>query len=214
MCGQIRFLIWSIQALSARLKMEIPGEVDARVLLQNRAKSALVGSFIGTGWMFWGTAFIPSHAALWRILITLVACVVLGWSISRARFVRKHAAVSSDRESSPALGRAFWMVVALEFVFAGGTALLLMAAHRSHLIPVAIAIIVGLHFLPLAKVLGRPPLFIVGVAMVVIAALSMAIPSPGVRNLALCSGIGLFMWARTFSALNQVVSNLKALPIT
>jgi len=106
--------------------------------------------------------------------------------------------------------RLFWGVVVLEFVLACASVGFLVATHRAHLIPIVIAILVGLHFLPLAKALGRPPLALIGSAMMAIALACLTIPDPDLRNAAACFGIGLFMWTRTFIVLGTLHAALTA----
>jgi hypothetical protein len=49
-----------------------------------------------------------------------------------------------------------------------------------------------------------------GLGMVLIAAASLVIPQPDVRNVAACAGIGLFMWAKAFVALHSLAAERAA----
>jgi len=190
--------------------------MDDLLKLQTQARLALAGAFIGTGWIFWGTAFLPAQKALWSTLAAITAALVLTGSISRVRVLRrrvvalKTSAISPASESSSRLGLAFFSVVALELLLASASAIFFAATHRPDGIPIAIALIVGLHFLPLARILALPSLNPIGIAIIVIALASLAIPAPTLRNVIACSGIGLFMWAKAIIALRATRLHVDA----
>lgn len=146
--------------------------------------------------MFWGISFAGNAAAFWGPSVTVLALLVLIWSISKVRFIRKHDTDSSPDDSRPSFvfGRSYWIVVTLELLFLFAAVVFSIIAKRPDLIPIAFAVIIGLHFLPLAKIFKMPFFYTLGVAMVVIALVSLAIPDLGFRNLFTFSAIGLFMW--------------------
>ena len=169
----------------------------------NHAKSALFGLFAGAVWMFWSIAFVGSAAKFWAPTVTVLALIVLSWSIFRVRFIRHRIASSADSTFANMFGWKFRCVVALEFLLAGGTVLFLISTHRSQMIPVAVAFSVGLHFLPLAKLFRMPTLYITGISMALIAAVSLAIPHANIRNVVVCVGVGISMWVRSLVALHR-----------
>lgn len=187
--------------------------MDPLALMRNRARAALFGSFAGAVWMFWSIAFVGSAAPFLGPTVTVIAIIVLSWSIFSIRSIRRRIAGSVDSQTSNMFGWAFRIVVVLEFILAGGAVLYLISTHRSQMIPVAMAVIVGLHFLPLAKLFRMPALYITGMSMVLIAAVSLVIPNENIQNIVICVGIGLSMWVRSLVTLRQVISQLNEKPV-
>jgi hypothetical protein len=184
--------------------------MEDSVPIESRARSALFGSFAGSMWMCWSNAFIGTAVKFWGPAVSLLAVGVIVWSIRRVRSIRQCAGSSVGTKSSIRLSLLFWVIVAVEFLAAGGAGFLLWRTGRSQLIPIAIALIVGLHFFPLARVLRMLQLNATGLGMVLIAAASLVIPQPDVRNVAACAGIGLFMWAKAFVALHSLAAERAA----
>jgi hypothetical protein len=181
------------------------------ILMRHRVKSALIGVIAGAVWMFWSTAFVGTAVIIWGPMVTVLTILVLIWSISRIRYIRHRTVSSDDSQSSNLFGRVYWVIVVLEFLLAGGIVFFLLTTRRSELIPVAVAFIVGLHFLPLAKLFRMPTLYITGTTMVIIAVASLSISDANIRNLSICLGIGIILWLRTFMAIRQIVSSLKTM---
>jgi hypothetical protein len=67
--------------------------------------------------------------------------------------------------------------------------------HRPDLIPQFLGVIIGLHFLPLAKIFKAPVYYATGAVMVLGVLASLAIPPGYVRNIAACGVNGLSLWA-------------------
>jgi hypothetical protein len=183
-------------------------------LIRNRALAALFGAFAGAGWMLWSLAFVGSAPRFWSPIVIVLALTILSWSISKVRFVRRRVGASLDLQSSDMFGWAFRSVVACEFLLAGGSVLFLISTHRAQMIPMTIAVIVGLHFLPLAKIFRIPTLYVTGISLVLIAVVSLAIPEGNIRNIIICAGIGLSMCMRSLVALRQVISQLNEIAET
>jgi hypothetical protein len=77
--------------------------------------------------------------------------------------------------------KTFGVVVAIEFVLAGVGAALLSARGKRDVIPVWIALVVGLHLFPVAAIIGYPLIHVIG-ALVTVAAVA-AIPVARSRSL-------------------------------
>ena len=68
-----------------------------------------------------------------------------------------------DEDTSPIFG----LIVGIEVLLAVGGALLLSRRGRQELIAPWVALVVGLHFLPMAPLLGYPLLYVVGALVTV-----------------------------------------------
>jgi hypothetical protein len=71
------------------------------------------------------------------------------------------------------------------------------------LIPQFLGVIIGLHFLPLAKLLRAPRYYVMGTAMILCVLASLLIPESSIRNVIVCAGIGLPMWITAVAILFQ-----------
>ncbi len=157
---------------------------------QERAKAALFGAFAGAAWICWSNAFVGEAVVYWGPATTVFVLGVLVWSVCSVRRIRSRKSHSAVSRFAIINKWKFWVIAILEFLVAGCAVYFLIASRHPQLIPIAVALVVGLHFLPLAKVLKMPHLYTTGIYMIFIAVLSSAIPRANIRNVILCVGIG------------------------
>ena len=147
---------------------------SAGQIARSRGIGCWVGTLIGAGWMAFGLSSLPN---LVRVPLGLIGLAVV---ISLLRWSRQLIAASRNLvEATPpehaASRRAwswFWLNLVAEIVLLNVAINLLAApALRVYWIP-AISLVVGLHFLPMAKFFGVPSYWICGGAMVGAAALT------------------------------------------
>jgi len=137
---------------------EVSGEVGSR---RDRGLTALILGFFAIGWFSWGEVAASGavRTALTAGSIAAVAVTLLGAvSICRSR---RMSGVMHD----PATRRRYGIVVATEFALAGLGAGALGLIGAGGYIPAWICGVVGLHFFPLAAVLGAPALRVLGAAV-------------------------------------------------
>ena len=79
-----------------------------------------------------------------------------------------------DADTSPIFG----VMVALEVVLAVVGALILSRRGRRALVPPWVAIVVGLHFLPIAPLLGIPLFYVVGALVTIAGVVSVSLAGP------------------------------------
>jgi hypothetical protein len=136
-------------------------------------------AFFALGWASPGTTGMPT--GLGRALFGL--CVVLTL-VSFALAARLHR--SAARLPVPAdtgltsevrrrTGRRFGLVLALEWGGCAVIAVILALTGHTEALPALIALIVGLHFLPLASLFGVPGYRITGIAMSAVAVIGALI---------------------------------------
>jgi len=92
------------------------------------------------------------------------------------------------------MGRGFVTVFATEIILIALAATALSRANRPLLIPVVVMAIVGAHFVPLAKIFQVPTYFVMGVALICLAAGSLLIPDENLRVLTLGIASTLVLW--------------------
>jgi hypothetical protein len=125
--------------------------------------AAIFGLF-GTVWFGWAQEAPPSRWRPWLgagsvvSVLTAIGGGMLAWR-------HWHDGTVFDAKTSPVFG----IVVAVEFILAGVGAAILGRRGRKELIVSWVALVVGLHFLPLAWFLHFPLLGVMGVVMAVAA---------------------------------------------
>lgn len=97
----------------------------------------------------------------------------------------------------------FWIDTAAEWALGAAAVFTLAHFGRYPLIPQFLGVIIGLHFLPLAKILRAPRYYLMGTAMVLCVLASLLIPEGSLRNVIACAGIGLPMWITAVAILSQ-----------
>ena len=115
---------------------------------------------------------------------------------------------STGTAFNPETGRTFGILVALAFVIAGAGAGLLIALHKRHLIPPWIALVIGAHFFPLARLAHYPLLIVVAVIVILVALVAAPFARSQSITVSAITGLttGLVLLAAAISALVTVVT--------
>ncbi len=185
--------------------------------LKDSARGALIGAFFGSAWMYWAVALSGNPKPLWFLIVTVPAVALVAWAIFRFRLVRHFPFSAVDLEHSKTFRKFFWADVGIECGLSGVAAFALARFGRFDLIPQAVAVIVGLHFLPLVKIFRAPLYYWTSTLMVVAALLSLLINRGYTRNIFACGVVGLILWAtsvvrlcRTSSAVGEQIRSIAA----
>jgi hypothetical protein len=99
-----------------------------------------------------------------------------------------------------------WIDVGIEWGLVGAAAFLLGRFDHADLIPQVVGVVVGLHFLPLAKIFHAPRLYWTGSIIVVGALGTLLIPHGAGRNSAACVSVGLTLWVTCVVILFRISS--------
>src|SRR5215469_6484798 len=120
----------------------------------DRAVTALILGFAAMMWFGWGQAEPPGS---WRIGLTVgtfASIAVAGAGGARAFALRGSGLAMAD----PLVRRRYWLVVGPEFAACGiGAGILAATGHPAYIAP-WILLVVGIHFLPLARVFSTSEL--------------------------------------------------------
>lgn len=134
------------------------------------ATTALILGVAGFAWFGWAQAGPPAG---WSVplgigsaagLAVALAGGVLSWRL------RSGAAAMHD----PRRRSGYWRVVAFEVIAIVVGVIALEVAGRTAYLPAWILLIVGIHFIPLARLFGTPGLRLAGVALIGVAAAAAA----------------------------------------
>jgi hypothetical protein len=177
-------------------------------------RGALIVAMFGAGWLGWGlgqarafTGFVGP--AFGFIELFLLACSI--YVIRKGRLLRKQypSMLSSTRH---AIRKSFLLVVFTEVV---GLLLVWLLANRLHRPDLATdwcAMIVGLHFLPLAKIFRAPHLGVIGILMTLWCVVCWSLFRSNALLISVTVGTGILLWAASVSALfraRKIVHSLQ-----
>jgi hypothetical protein len=174
----------------------------ADVFRVERAKGASIGATIvggfGAAWLAMGmtSAGVPLRVSLAVVVPVFVLIAFLG-SAARRRLPKFSAAETPEKKQ---MMRAFHMVNIAQWVAIFGVVNLLRNLHLDAWVVPSIVMIVGAHFLPLARIFQAPQHLKTGIAMMVCAALAVVLPVT-VRDTVECLSAGAILWGSAAGAL-------------
>jgi len=148
--------------------MEQPFSRSTRAHVRGRVAGAGIVTLAGSAWCIVALALWPAHP-IWSIPAGSVATIVLlALCVTRLRLSRNIPSIHDPLAAAKGKrsGRLFGIVFAAESGLIWLCATLLAHLGLSIWIPVAIAVIVGLHFIPLARVFEAPVYYWTGVLCV------------------------------------------------
>lgn len=152
--------------------------------LRDAVAAGAILAFFATGWYGWALEAPPRSWRSWIIAglaaswVTVVVGVVVTW-------INWNTGTVFD----PTIGRLFGLVVGIELAVAGVGAWILKRRDQNDLMPPWIALVVGVHFIPLGYILGIPVLYLLGAVVSVLAVVSVVVARA--RSLATSSATGV-----------------------
>jgi hypothetical protein len=154
--------------------MAVPPLTGAR--LRGTARSISIVASFAAIWGVNGSVAIPGPARIVTTLLVLLITVI--WFGVAFTFHRASHHLPSTPNPTPTLfwTRAFWLAVLAECIAIPLVARLLSVTGHPDAIMPAVAIIVGLHFFGLIRVLQSWLFAMVGSAMVLLAVISLTLP--------------------------------------
>jgi hypothetical protein len=172
------------------------------VFCSERARGASIGATIvggfGAVWLAMGmsAAGMPARVAIALVVpvFALIACLA---SAVRRRLPKLAGPESPEKKQ---MMGAFAAVNVVQWVAIFGTVNLLRNFQLEGWIVSAIVLIVGAHFLPLARIFGARQHVVTGAALMVCAAVALVLPA-SVRDAVECVTTGLILWASAAAAL-------------
>lgn len=168
---------------------------------------ALICAFFGGPWMFWAVAWSGNRSRTWFYALDIVYLAMIGLAILGIKVARRIASGTSKEMQSWRPPRVlYWIVTGTEWVLVVGAAIWLSLVGRSDLIPQVCGVIVGLHFLPLARIFRAPIYHATGAAMVLGELASLVLSRGYGRNIIGCGVPGLILWTTALVLLARIFS--------
>jgi hypothetical protein len=162
--------------------------------MKGRARGALICGFFGAVFMFEALYFGRIAKPLWLTIITVFTVVFVGWPVIQLRSLHHLPYSDADRQRWAAIAVPYWTDFVIEWLLCAGAAIWLGHINRYNLMPQFLGVIIGLHFLPLAKIFKAPIYYATGIAMVLGVLATLVIPAGHVRNIVACGVNGLSLW--------------------
>jgi hypothetical protein len=168
-----------------------------------RGRGALILAMSGGGWLAWGLSIakvftLPRGILFSVVEIFLVVCSV--YLIRKGMSLRKRYP-GLPGQAAPNMRKWFLIVLIVEFVAIGIVVNVAYALRRPELVPVWIAMVVGLHFLPLARIFRVPGYAVIGIAMTLWCILCWILFPSDTLAASAAAGSGVMFWAMSAYAL-------------
>jgi hypothetical protein len=185
--------------------------------------AAIVMATFGFAWLCWGYSMSPlltdspSAGVLpWAIWIALyiVFLILLGFALIDLRRARRcmKAGQADSRYFRDHFRKQFRVISILEVAGIGVVVFLAAYFHRMDLLAAGISVVVGLHFLPLARLFRFPAYYGTGIVVVLCGLLSMIFLHGNDIAFAAGIGTGLALWITAAYVLRRCGKLLRDLP--
>jgi hypothetical protein len=174
----------------------------AEVFCSERAKGSSIGATImggfGAVWLALGmvSAGLPVEVAIAAVIPVFALIAWVGATLRR-RLPKLSGPESPEKKQ---MIRVFAVVNVVQWVAIFGTINLLRNLQLDRWIVSAIVLIVGAHFLPLARIFGARQHVVTGTAMMLCAVVAVVLPV-SVRDTVECVSAGVILWASAAAAL-------------
>ena len=185
--------------------MEVPNSLNSKSIRGTLIGCAVMFGF-GILWIVVGLSggrFSPGWV---RIGLAAAAGVLAAWiGLFTIRFIRghQHAAPASPEQDMLArrIGRRFGLINAVQWGAIIAAIIALNVIHRTGFIAPAIAVIVGIHFFPLAAVFRQPSYYATGTLGCIIGVIGFLIADDAARLSVVGFSFGLLLWLTTIAVL-------------
>jgi len=174
--------------------------------IKGRMRGALICGTFGAVWMFEALFFGGIATPVWLTVMGVLTVAAIAWPVIRLVSFRGMTNSAADQEVWARVAVPYWVNAAIEWALCIGVAYWLAHIHRYTLIPVCLGAIIGLHFLPLARIFKSPLYYATGAAMILGSMASLAIPEGHLRNIASFGVDGISLWATAAVILVQDLS--------
>jgi len=158
-----------------------------------RAAGALILALFGTVWIFLSVVALNIFW-MWEVVTLLAAVLVVTPAAINFVRARRITAQSEDSIASKHKGRLVLLINGIQWILIALAAWQLnRSGHTLWIVPV-IALIVALHFIPLAWVLEFPPYYTLAAATIILVVVAYHFISPYTADGVIALGTGFFLW--------------------
>lgn len=167
------------------------------------SRGALISAMFGAGWLGWGLGIAREFNGF---VAPLFGCTSLFLFACSIYFIRKGRRLRRERPAAgastrPSIRNWFLLVTLVEFLAIAFVAILANRLHRADLAADWCAMIVGLHFLPLAKIFRAPRYGVLGILMILWCVLSWMVFQSSSITISASLGTGILLWGSCAASL-------------
>jgi hypothetical protein len=176
---------------------------QAEIFQCERARGASIGATIvggfGAAWLAMGItgAGVPVQVAL-AVVVPVFALIAGLGSVVRRRLLKIAGEETPEKKQ---MMRIFAVVNVVQWLAIFGTVNVLRNLHLDAWVIPSIVMIVGAHFIPLARIFQAPQHLKTGIAMMLCAAMALVLPG-SIRDAVECVAAGLILWVSAAGALH------------
>lgn len=166
--------------------------IEQASALRGRAIGTLVMTGFGAWWVFAAMSSIDGLALWIYLAVAIIPAMLMGFA-----FFRLSRLPNSPGNPSPTagkMGRNFRIVLIAEVLLIMIAIVVLGRSGRPDLITASIALIVGLHFLPLAAIFRVPLYYATGIVMTTWTILCLVFLQSPTSTFSVAIGCGLILW--------------------
>ena len=195
-----------------------------RALIQGYASGTLFLTFFGAIWALLTMSALTPQQRVFLIVMVVIVAGMLGYAAIKLLRAAQHLPQTGAPDASTqgrTVGKWYALIVVSEFVAIALASLVLGRAHDDQLIPLVVALIVGIHFLPLAALFHVPVYYLTGVCMVVLAGcglialfFDLTLGGPYVWSVVIGLGNTVILWSTTLYLLAAARQLLHGAPGT
>jgi hypothetical protein len=154
--------------------------------------------------MYWAVVFSGHPTPIWFSAVSLPAITLTIWAVLRILAFRHLISSAEDLQHWRSFRKFLWIDSVIEWVLVGLGTFLLSRIGRYDLIPQLFGLVIGLHFLPIAKVFQLARYYWVGAIMIAGELCSLLLPRGDMRNIVGCTCIGLTLWVNGLIILTRI----------
>lgn len=172
--------------------------------LKASARGGLICALFGSAWMYWAVVFSGHATPIWFSAVSLPAITLTIWATLRILAFRHLISSAADLQHGRSFRKFLWIDSVIEWALVGTGTFLLSRIGRYDLIPQLFGLIIGLHFLPIAKFFELPRYYWVGAIMIAGELSSLLLARGNLRNIVGCLCIGLTLWINGLIILSRI----------
>jgi hypothetical protein len=179
-------------------------------LTANQVRGTAIGAIVAAGfglvWLFWSLIAMHKIAAQTAIGVELGALVIVVVAVHVARMAKRWPRVAGD----PTMGRRFAWINAIQWAAIVAVVFSFSRLHIDAYGASAVTVIVGMHYLPLARLFHFPLHYVTGAVLVGWGAVSALLFSRDVVLGVAALGTGAILWVSAAAMLVLVMRRIAA----
>jgi len=175
-----------------------------------RAKGAMFFAVFGGAWLMLWNQFAMHGNRLGYLIIAVLGLTLFGMAVQRHRLYKPYS--DEDSPETKKTGRTFYLINAAQWIIILIARNVLVNLGLADWIIPSVMLVVGLHFLPLAKLFNTPGLLWLGLVVSLFAIIYPFVLSQGAADPYGCLGAGVLLWGYAWLKLLGIpsVQNMSA----